>query len=147
MTSVRKRPIILLVDDSEDDLGFLQLALESEPSHACRTLTARNGEEGLSMLSGTDRGAQRPDIVLVDLNMPRMDGRTMIRTARSNPELSWLPFVVLSTSGAPSDIAGCYQAGCNAYYQKPLKFQDLERLVGRIVEHWFDDAKLPDAVG
>ena len=101
-----------------------------------------NGEEALDYLQRKGRYADpalspRPDLVLLDLNLPKIDGHQVLVQMRADRELSRIPVVVLTTSQHEKDVLRCYDAGCNAYVQKPLDLDDLSRLAQVLVDHWF----------
>jgi chemotaxis family two-component system response regulator Rcp1 len=135
---------ILLVDDNEDDIEFTRLAFE-HVRLANRLHLATDGVEGLAFLrrEGKYTGAVRPDLLLLDLNMPRMDGREMLSVMKSDEDLRRIPVVVLTTSDAELDIMRAYDKHANAYIAKPAEFSRFLEIVTRIAEHWFTLVKLP----
>jgi CheY-like chemotaxis protein len=108
--------------------------------------TVENGEELLQYLrrEGEYRMAPgRPDLILLDLNMPRMDGREALREIKTDPELRRIPVVVLTTSEAERDVLESYNLGVNAFVTKPVSFEDFADAMEALGEFWFDFVKLP----
>ncbi len=83
-----------------------------------------------------------PDLLLLNLNMPKKDGRRCIQEIRSQANLKHIPIVVLSTSGADKDVRQCYQIGVNSFMQKPSNFDDLVALMTNLAHYWFNSVKL-----
>lgn len=139
------RPVqILLVEDSPDDILLTEEAL-SDAKIANDLHAVMDGEAAMAFLrnEGEHAGAPRPDLVILDLNLPRKDGREVLKEIREDPELTSLPVIVLSTSGAPEDIAGAYARHVNAYIQKPVDFDEFLRVVRSMEEFWLSIVKLP----
>ena len=140
----RRTPEVLLVDDS---LGCILLA--EEAFEAARTpirlSVAGSGEEALGRLrrEGEFRDHPRPDLVLLDRNLPRMDGQSVLQAIRSDPSLHSLPVVMMSGSSAVDDISDSYAAGANAYIVKPGGYERLTEIVEAIRLFWFEAASLP----
>ncbi|MDG4824940.1 response regulator [Asanoa sp. WMMD1127] len=135
---------ILVVEDDDADALMIEEALHMGDAdvHIDRV---GDGEEALRFLRRQDqhRDASRPDIILLDLNMPRMDGRQTLIEIRTDDELTSIPVVVLTTSGAPDDVITSYQRQANAYVTKPLELDDFESAVQKINEFYRDTAVLP----
>jgi CheY-like chemotaxis protein len=146
----RDAPIhILLAEDDPDDRLFTRRAL-AESRMATRLTTVENGEELLRYLRREDEGDEeapapspRPDLILLDLNMPRMDGREALREMKSDSELRRIPVVVLTTSEADQDILESYNLGVNAFVTKPVTFDAFAEAVESLGAFWFDLVKLP----
>jgi CheY-like chemotaxis protein len=107
-----------------------------------------DGEEALEYLRGTGRhadraGSMKPGVILLDLNMPGIDGRETLRIIRADPLLRRIPVVILTTSAAEEDIAASYDAGANTYIVKPTVFSGLVRLFDRLCGYWFEIGTLP----
>ena len=135
---------ILLVEDNEDDIELTQLAFEQ--SKMLNNLhVARDGIEGLEFLrrEGQFAGAARPDLILLDLNMPRMDGREMLAEMKEDDELKRIPVVVLTTSDAQDDILRAYDMHANSYLTKPVDFSEFVKVATRIADYWFALVRLP----
>jgi two-component system response regulator len=145
----RDAPIhILLAEDDPDDRLFTRRAL-SESRVATRLTTVENGEELLHYLRHDDNDKDQdgehppPDLILLDLNMPRMDGREALREMKSDPELRRIPVVVLTTSEADQDVLQSYDLGVNAFMTKPVSFNELAEAMDSLGAFWFDFVKLP----
>lgn len=139
------RPVeILLIEDSAADA---ELTLE-----AMRTAKVRNelhlvsdGEEAMAFLRrvGKWRDAPRPDLILLDLNLPRKDGREVLAEVKSDAHLQMIPVVVLTTSAAEADILRTYEVHANAYVTKPVDFAALQTVVSSIENFWLEVVTLP----
>jgi CheY-like chemotaxis protein len=133
LASVMHPISVLLVDDDPGDVLMIEEALES--IEAPRTIfIANDGEEAVAFLRRTGRfsSAPRPDVILLDLNMPRMDGRQVLAEIKSDVLLRSIPIVVLTTSQSPDDILSSYSLHANAYVTKPLNLDDLSDVVHKI---------------
>lgn len=139
------RPIrILLVEDDPGDVMITTEALEqTQLLHELHTVG--DGEEALHFLlrEGVYRKAPRPDLVLLDLNLPRVDGRQVLTKVKEDPDLLSIPIVILSTSEAEEDILRSYQLHANAYVSKPVDFQAFLTVVRQIDEFFLTVARLP----
>lgn len=139
------RPIeILLVEDDEGDVLLTTEALEA--SKVTNNMhVARNGEEALKFLRREQgyHDVSRPDIVLLDLNLPRIDGREVLAQIKSDPELRRIPIVVLTTSEAEEDILRSYDLHANAYVTKPVDFERFLEVIQSIDEFFVTVVRLP----
>ncbi len=137
-------PQILLVDDNPADVGLAREAL-AEGRHQSEIISVLNGEEAISYLHrvGQYANAVRPDLVILDLNLPKKDGRAVLTEAKADRELRSIPIVVFSTSRAMSDIARSYDLGANCYVSKPGNLKDYFLAVQAIEEFWFGSVSLP----
>jgi chemotaxis family two-component system response regulator Rcp1 len=135
---------ILLVEDNPSDVLLTQIAMR-ECKIANRLHVARDGEEALAFLrrADDDREAPRPDLVMLDLNLPRMDGRELLREMKRDPRLRLIPVVVLTTSDSETDVQRSYELHANAYITKPLDMEQFVRVVKGIDEFWFGIVRLP----
>jgi CheY-like chemotaxis protein len=128
---------ILLVEDDPGDVLMTQEAFsDHKVSNTLSVVT--NGEDALAYLRKQGRFADvaTPDLVLLDLNLPRRDGREVLREIKSDPELRRLPVVVLTTSDAHEDVIASYDLHCNAYVRKPVDFDQFVAAV-RAIDHFF----------
>ena len=135
---------VVLADDDPDDQLLIQEAFRKTDLSNAVTVT-NDGVELLDYLNehrGTG-GVRRPDLVLLDLNMPRMDGREALAAIKADPELRAIPIVVLTTSGDEDDILKTYSLGANSYIRKPVTFTELVEIVDHINKYWFDLVELP----
>ena len=143
--SASRRPItILLVDDDADDRFLTQEALrESRLSNDVHE--AVDGEDALAFLrrEGEHAKAPRPDIVLLDLNMPRKDGRETLAEIKADPGLRSIPIVVLTTSKAEQDIFRSYDLGASSFITKPVEFGSFVEIMRDLSRYWFQIVDLP----
>jgi chemotaxis family two-component system response regulator Rcp1 len=137
-------PEILLVDDSLADAGLVCEALASS-LHGSHVHGVLDGEEAMAFLrrAGKYAHAVRPDLIVLDLNLPRKDGRAVLAEIKSDPALHNLPIVVFTTSNSGQDIVRSYELGANCYVSKPANLKDFFAAVQSIEEFWFDFASLP----
>ena len=135
---------ILLAEDDPDDRMLTRRAIV-ESRVETTFATVKNGEELMTYLhrEGPHQNAPRPDLILLDLNMPRKDGREALRDIKSDAELRRIPVVVLTTSEAEQDILQSYDLGVNAFVTKPVTFDALSDAMQSLGEFWFDLVKLP----
>ncbi|MEA2518064.1 MAG: hypothetical protein QOF49_144 [Chloroflexota bacterium] len=138
-------PAILYAEDDPDDRLLAELA--HRESHVPNPLVlVGDGEEALECLRGTgrhaDRTRPRPGIVLLDLNMPGLDGRETLRIIRADPAIRRTPVVILTTSTAEEDIAASYDDGANAYIVKSPAFHGLVQIFTTVVTFWFTVSSL-----
>jgi CheY-like chemotaxis protein len=135
---------ILVVDDDDADALMISEALESADRQATIERVA-DGQEALDYLRRQGRFAQahRPDLILLDLNMPRMDGRETLAAIKSDEQLKAIPVVILTTSGATPDIVASYEHRANAYVTKPFGLDDFEATVRQIDRFYREVATLP----
>jgi len=135
--------ILLAEDDPDDRMLTRRAVVESRTETTFAAVT--NGEELMTYLHREDphQNAPRPDLILLDLNMPRKDGREALRDIKSDAELRRIPVVVLTTSEAEQDILQSYDLGVNAFVTKPVTFDALADAMQSLGEFWFDLVKLP----
>jgi CheY-like chemotaxis protein len=144
-----KIPItILICDDDEDDRMLTQQALED--AHISNNLRfVEDGEQLLDYLyqrgaySGETGKAPRPGLILLDLNMPKMDGREALKVIKEDKTLHDIPVVVLSTSGFDQDIVRSYQLGVNSFITKPVTFSGLVEAMNVLGRYWLEIVELP----
>lgn len=139
--------VILLADDDAEDCLLLGEALR-EIGRDVDLRTVRDGEELLDYLHRRGRyappaDAPTPDVILMDLKMPRLDGREAIRALKGHPRWRRTPIVALTTSTAQDDIAACYDLGVNSYIPKPVTYRALVEIVKVMSRYWFDVVELP----
>lgn len=135
---------VLLVDDSEVDAYFTKLAFaESYPTVNIEVVS--DGVEALEYLrhEGQFADATVPNIIILDLNMPRKDGRSTLADIKNDATLRSMPVIVLTTSSDPDDIRNAYRGYANSYITKPKDFEGYGEVVTRIRDFWFNFAKLP----
>jgi CheY-like chemotaxis protein len=142
---VRGRPaVILLAEDNENDvvitrLGFERAKLAVDLHHVF------NGEECMAFLrkAGRYADAPTPDIIMLDLNMPRMDGIEVMEAIGNDDRLKHLVIVVLTSSDADEDVLRSYKLRCSSYLVKPIKFEAFAKMIQSLGEYWFALATLP----
>ncbi|MBI4897464.1 MAG: response regulator [Actinobacteria bacterium] len=139
---------ILLVEDNPADAelvreAFQEAAIPNEIQHVS------DGEQAMSYLraEGGFSVRARPDVILLDLNLPRMDGREVLRAVKSDPELHLIPVVVLTTSSADTDVSLAYRNHANAYIKKPVDFNDFINVIKSFESFWLSAAILPPQNG
>ena len=135
---------ILLVEDNPGDHRLTKEALHEGKVYN-NLHWAQDGVEAIDFLKrrGKHKDAPRPGIVLLDLNMPRKDGREALREIKEDPELRTIPIVVLTTSREEEDILRTYGLGASSYIQKPVGFDSLVRIVEALGNYWFQVVELP----
>jgi len=140
---------ILLV---EDNPGEVELALHSlnEQNLAARVHVARDGVEALAFLLGPEDGAPRQvdprrlKVILLDLRVPKVDGREVLKRLKADPVARTIPVVVLTSSREASDVAACYALGVNSYVVKPVNFAEFSEAVRTLGRYWLRVNELPD---
>ena len=142
-----KPDIIIMAEDDADDRLLVKDALE-ECQWKADLRFVENGEELLDYLlrQGKYRRAEespRPGLILLDLNMPRKDGREVLRDIRAHAELRRIPVVVLTTSKADTDIERVYELGANSFISKPIQFDGLVNVMRMLGQYWFKTVELP----
>jgi chemotaxis family two-component system response regulator Rcp1 len=146
MTDIqRMKPAqVLLVDDNEDDVELTLEALK-DSSVKLDVQVVSNGVEAMKFLRRQDEHEDkaRPDLVLLDLNMPKMDGREVLKEIRGDPDLTDLPIVVLTTSENEEDIYKTYKLHANCYISKPVDFLQFTKIIKQIEGFWLQLVKLP----
>jgi CheY-like chemotaxis protein len=135
---------ILLVEDNAGDVRLTREALR-EADVSVELTAVPDGEQALAFLrnEGEHAGASRPDLILLDLNLPRRDGREVLAEIKKDEELCRIPVVVLTTSAADEDILRSYQLHANAYVTKPVDFERFIAVVRQIDEFFVSVVKLP----
>lgn len=140
-------PLILLVEDDDDDY-FLTRDAFQEAHIEVDLRRVKNGEELLDYLLHRGQfqslnGSSQPVVILLDLNMPRKDGREALREIKSDPALKGIPVVVLTTSKDQEDLEGTYELGGNSFIRKPSSFSKFVDIVGTIKKYWLDTVEVP----
>jgi chemotaxis family two-component system response regulator Rcp1 len=135
---------VLLVEDSPGDVRLTREAFR-EANGAVQLHVASDGVEALAFLrqEGAYGEAPRPDFILLDLNLPRMDGREVLARIKADDDLRTIPVVILTTSEADADILKSYELNANAYLRKPVTLEAFERLVKSINDFWLTNVLLP----
>jgi len=135
---------VLLVEDSPGDVRLTQEAFRDANS-SLRLHVASDGVEAMRFLKqeGDRADAPRPDLVLLDLNLPKMDGREVLAQIKNSAKLKSIPTVILTTSDAEADVAKSYQLQANCYLTKPVELDTFETLVKNINDFWLTRVQLP----
>lgn len=135
---------ILLVEDNPSDVYLTEEALRLVGVRS-RLHLASDGVEAMAFLrrEGIHSEAPRPDLVLLDLNLPRKDGRRVLAEIKEDEDLRRIPVIILTTSNAPSDVAKCYDLHANCYIVKPVEFDQFETVIRAIEEFWFTYVSFP----
>jgi CheY-like chemotaxis protein len=139
------RPMeILLIEDNAGDVRLMQEALKQGPIPAHLNV-ASDGLEGLDFLAkrGPFADAPDPDLILLDLNLPKTTGREVLREIKANPDWKHLPVIVMTTSTARQDVEKAYELNANCYITKPIELDEFLRVVRTIEDFWFSVATLP----
>lgn len=143
------RPVIVLMaDDDEDDRLLAKDAFE-ECGSDIDLRSVEDGQELMDYLQGRNGFAERadyplPGLILLDLNMPRKDGREALAEIKADPVLRRIPVVVFTTSKAEEDVLRSYDLGVSSFISKPLTYESLVRLVETLSSYWFEAVRLPD---
>lgn len=143
------KPIqVLLVEDNEADVELTRETFEHSKLNVELTV-AQDGVEAIDYLTGrkSARRAPRPDLILLDLNLPKVDGRQVLSTIKDDSELKKIPVVVLTSSDAEADVAASYQLGANCFITKPGDFRKYQDVVHALEGFWFAVATLPKVSG
>jgi CheY-like chemotaxis protein len=135
---------VLLVEDSPGDVRLTKEAFH-DANKAIHLHVATDGVDAMSFLrrQGPHADAPRPDIILLDLNLPRMDGREVLVHIKEDADLKLIPTVILTTSEAEADIVKSYELQANCYLTKPVQLDDFESLVSSINDFWLTRVRLP----
>jgi two-component system, chemotaxis family, response regulator Rcp1 len=139
------RPIrVLLVEDDPADVRLTLEAMKESKLHAEMDIV-NNGVEALSFLHNQlgYAYAKRPDLILLDLNMPKMNGRELLARIKADSQLKRIPVVILTTSSADQDVLHAYNLGANCYITKPVDLEQFTRVVLSIEDFWFTVVKFP----
>lgn len=147
MSGNRKTVTILMADDDEDDYLLAREAL-AESRLVNNLQFVKDGEELMDYLHQRGKYAQashapRPGLILLDLNMPKKDGREALREIKADPNLRQIPVVVLTTSKAEEDIYQIYDLGANSFITKPVTFSSLVEVMKTLGKYWFEIVELP----
>lgn len=145
--SVGRAVHILLVEDSPSDVAMTVNALR-EGRIANELHVVGDGEQAMAFLHGEGEfaAAPRPDLILLDLNLPRKDGREVLAEVKADPDLQLIPVVVLTTSSAEVDVLQAYRLHANSYVTKPVAFDAFFAAIRGIEDFWLSLVRLPDGV-
>jgi two-component system response regulator len=134
---------ILLVEDNPNDVEITRRALEKEQVRN-ELVVARDGQEAIDILFSREKnGVPKPGLILLDLNLPKVDGREVLGKIKTDPKLKRIPVIVLTVSTRQEDIVRSYDLGVNTFITKPVRYEDFTKVVTTIKEYWIVIATLP----
>lgn len=141
--ATRTRPArVLLVDDNPADVFMMQEGLAHTGAEVdCHV--ANDGQHALEVLEAMQHNGGLPDLVVLDLNMPRLTGLQVLERVRAHAEWGHLPVVIMTSSTAPNDVMAAYRGHANAYIAKPMTAEALMETMARLERFWLDLAQLP----
>ncbi len=146
MNSSDKLFNIVIAEDDEDDYTLISDALKLT-QNKCQIDWVKDGEELMDFLNSTiepgNINKEKPDIIFLDLNMPKKDGREVLQEIKSHPKLKYIPVIILTTSQAKVDIQMTYNLGANSFIQKPFKYADFHTMMENCFNYWIHTVKLP----
>ncbi|WBA43291.1 response regulator [Hymenobacter canadensis] len=139
------KPVLVVEDSAEDFMALGRAFRKHSLQHP--VLRCEDGDQALEYLQGYGKRPEwpltLPAIVLLDLNMPGTDGRTVLDTLKQDPQLASIPVIIFTTSSNSKDIEECYRLGANSYMTKPVNYPRLEEKVQLIVKYWLENTELP----
>ena len=142
-----RRLTVLLVEDSSRDVRLTQRAFaQADIAHDLRVV--RDGDEALEYLHrmgayALPDSSPRPDMILLDLNLPRMGGHELMQRVKQDMRFRQVPIIVLTTSGRSDDVRQAYENGANAYLLKPVEFSRFTEVIGQLASFWLETVELP----
>lgn len=150
MNSVQNNSLLVVEDSDEDFEAFKRIVRKSSlhtPIYRCV-----DGEDALEYLFrvgdyANQTSGSRPGIILLDLNLPGMDGRDVLMQIKQNATLKMIPIIIFTTSSNPKDIDVCYEHGVNGYIVKPIDLSKLKETIEVFIQYWFEITTLPQAYG
>lgn len=137
-----KKNQILLVEDNEGDIVLTSEAFE-ESSCKVNIQVARNGKEAINILFDQNEDAQLPDLILLDINLPLLNGHEVLKKIKENEKTKHIPVIILTTSSAISDINLTYENYANCFITKPADINDFFETINVLCNYWFKISKLP----
>ncbi|MFB2936873.1 response regulator [Aerosakkonemataceae cyanobacterium BLCC-F154] len=149
MNATTNQNFLIVEDSDEDFFAFERIVRKLSVSQAIYRCS--DGDEALDFLyhrgEYTDpEQAPRPSIILLDLNLPGMDGRDVLAQIKQDTDLNMIPVVIFTTSSNPKDVESCYQQGVNSYIIKPINLNKLMRTIQLLIEYWFEANTLPSLI-
>ncbi|MEM9803652.1 MAG: response regulator [Cyanobacteria bacterium P01_D01_bin.56] len=141
-------PTLLVVEDSDEDFEALNRIMRKTCQFEVPTARCVDGDDALDFLYGEGAyanraNAERPGLILLDLNLPGTDGRVVLSHIKQDEQLKTIPVVVMTTSSNPRDIEACYRSGVNSYMLKPTNVEQLKMSVQLFIDYWYRVAILP----
>ncbi|MBL4805550.1 MAG: response regulator [Alphaproteobacteria bacterium] len=145
---MKAKPNILIIDDSESDTMLMEEAIK-DTSIANNVYIVNDAHDALSFLrqEGQYQSSPRPNLMILDLKMPDMDGHEFLALVKNDDEFNDIPIIVLSTSSDPVDIKKCYKLHANCYIEKPVNFLKFRKVISVINDFWLGIANLPPEGG
>ena len=137
-----KKNQILLVEDNEGDIVLTSEAFE-ESSCKVNIQVARNGKEAINILFDQNEDTQLPDLILLDINLPLLNGHEVLKKIKENEKTKHIPVIILTTSSAISDINLTYENFANCFITKPADINDFFETINALSNYWFNICKLP----
>ncbi len=143
----QKSPVLLIAEDNDDEFALASGALSAIQTRL-DIRRVPDGEACIAYLNGESPYTEMPfpDLLLLDINMPQMNGFGVMQRIDSDAHLRHLPVVIFSSSAEPEDVNGMYRMRCNSYVRKPMEFDEFQRVLNGIVQYWFSVVTLPAAV-
>ncbi len=145
MTAATVRPMhIMLIEDDENDVRITRRAIQKGGLEADMSVT-RDGQEALDFLYRRPpfEDARRPDLVLLDINLPKLNGMDVLREVKRDPALRSIPVLMLTTSARHEDVAAAYAHGANAFICKPIRFAKFVEVIRELSQYWGRVARVP----
>jgi CheY-like chemotaxis protein len=143
----QQRCAILVADDDEGDRYLIQKAMEDSGVDGDIQFLEDGqlvvDELNVQLMVSEPRDRRLPCLILLDLNMPRMDGRDVLKVVKNHPDLKRIPIVVMTNSKNPQDVESTYRDGANSFFTKPLNYSDLVALITLLKTYWLETASLP----
>ena len=137
---------VLLIEDNQDH-AFLTRKILRQSETVASVQVIHDGEEALELLERRGRYREsvlpRPDLILLDIKLPKLDGFELLQRIKANPDVGWVPVVLLTTSARDEEIARGYRLGANSYVTKPIQFDEFAKKIRHIEEYWSRVSELP----
>lgn len=145
MSPAAQTAVLLVVEDNRADARLVEEAFK-EIDAPIQLSQVEDGEEAMNVLRGVGvhANAPRPNLILLDLNLPRKDGREVLAEVKADPELRRIPVVIMTSSQDPEDVCRCYDLGANCYVAKALQYDEFFRRIKSLADFWLTVVKLPE---
>ena len=143
MSAIQEDKTVMIIEDSADDFEAVRRAFKLNSMNNPITHFV-NGEDAMNFLFENATADKLPALILLDLNMPKTDGREFLRIIKKDERFIDLPIIVLTTSLNDTDIEKCYEHGANSYLQKPVRFEELIESIKKLKEFWFENGEIPN---
>jgi len=141
----KKHFTIVSIEDNEPDFVLLQKAIKAVPDLSIDLINVRNGEDALNFLykKGEFTSAPTPNIIILDINLPKINGHEILKSIKNNEKLKTIPVIIFSTSDSNKDIEESYSLYANSYITKTFNIQDLFKKIETMADYWFKTTELP----